>query len=288
VALISAGELAHRLAAAPDALRAVDVRWYLNQPGKGQAAYESGHLPGAIFLDVDLDLSDPDGLGSPGRHPLPSPAVFARRLGSAGVGSRHFVVAYDDVGGTMASRLWWMLDNLRHRGGVAVLDGGITAWTASGEALQTVRPDYGPEVLELAPDWTNVILRDDLARSLGRVALLDARAPERYRGEVEPIDPVAGHIQGATSSPTSANLGLDGRFLPAQKLRDRYAELAAGRPVVTYCGSGTTACHNSLAMRVAGLPDPILYVGSYSDWSRSGMPVVAGAEPDPGAQRRDR
>jgi thiosulfate/3-mercaptopyruvate sulfurtransferase len=288
--LISVDALGRRLAVSDDELRVVDVRWYLKQPGKGHAAYDAGHIPGSIFLDLDDDLSDPHGLGAPGRHPLPRPADFRRRLEAAGIGSRHFVVAYDDSGGTTAARLWWMLDNLRHGGGVAVLDGGIGAWIAADGALDTSEPHHPPEALDLDEDWTNVIERTGLAGRLGDLTLLDARAPERYRGEVEPIDPVAGHIASAVNAPTAANLGADGRFLAPAELRRRYSELIDGRPVVTYCGSGTTACHNSLAMRIAGLPDPILYVGSYSDWSRSGMPVVTGDEPVPvlDAQRRER
>jgi thiosulfate/3-mercaptopyruvate sulfurtransferase len=288
--LISVDELGRRLATDDDAIRVVDVRWYLNRTGAGRTAYDAGHIPGAIFLDLDTDLSDPNGLGAPGRHPLPPPAAFRRRLEAAGIGSRHFVVAYDDSGGTTAARLWWMLDNLRHRGGVVVLDGGIGAWISAGGALDTSDPHYPPGTLDLKDEWTNVVERSELAGRLGDLTLLDARAPERYRGEVEPIDPVAGHIATALSAPTAANLGADGRFLAPAELRQRYSGLVDGRPVVTYCGSGTTACHNSLAMRIAGLPDPILYVGSYSDWSRSGMPVVTGDEPVPvlEAQRRER
>jgi thiosulfate/3-mercaptopyruvate sulfurtransferase len=288
--LISVDDLARRLAADDQEIRVVDVRWYLNRPGAGRAAYDAGHIPGAVFLDLDADLSDPHGLGAPGRHPLPQPAAFRGRLEAAGIGSRHQVVAYDDSGGTTAARLWWMLDNLHHRGGVSVLDGGIVAWVTAGGTLDPSEPHYRPETLELDDEWTNVVERSELAGRLGGLTLLDARAPERYRGEVEPIDPVAGHIATAVNAPTAANLGTDGRFLAPPELRQRFSELTDERPVVTYCGSGTTACHNSLAMRIAGLPDPILYVGSYSDWSRSGMPVVTGDEPVPvlDAQRRER
>jgi thiosulfate/3-mercaptopyruvate sulfurtransferase len=279
MALISVDELARRVDAGDDGLRIVDLRWYLKRPGDGRAAYEAGHIPGAIFLDLDDDLSDDAGLGAPGRHPLPSPAAFARRLESAGIGSNHLVVAYDDAGGTIAARLWWMLDNLGHRGGVAVLDGGIAAWAVAGLPLTQSLPDYPPARLELDDHWTNVIARDELARRLGSVTLLDARAPERYRGEVEPIDPVAGHIPTAVSAPTTENLGPDGRLKTPAELYRRYSAMAGNGSVVTYCGSGTSACHNSLSMRIAGMSDPILYVGSFSDWSRSGMPVATGAQP---------
>jgi thiosulfate/3-mercaptopyruvate sulfurtransferase len=278
VSLISVAELAARRE--DPNTRIVDVRWYLNKPDAGRAAYDAGHIPGAIFMDLDTDLADANGFGAPGRHPLPSAEAFRRHMESFGIGSESYVVAYDDIGGAVAARLWWMLDNLRHRGGVAVLDGGIGAWVAAGMPLATDQPRYPQRHLELDTDWTNVIARDDLAARLGEVDLLDARAAERYRGEVEPIDPVAGHIPTAVSAPTAANLDPSGSFLAPGELRERYAQLLHGdRPAVTACGSGTTACHNSLAMRLAGLPDPILYVGSYSDWSRSGMPIATGDEP---------
>lgn len=256
-------------------MRVVDVRWYLGKPGAGRIAYEAGHIPGAIFLDLDADLSDADGYGAPGRHPLPSPQQFSRRLAHAGIGSDSFVVAYDDSGGTTAARLWWMLDNLRHRGGVAVLDGGIQAWISSWRELSRDHVELPHAHLELDAEWRSVINREGLASRLGEVRLLDARAPERYRGEVEPVDPAAGHIPTAESFPTAGNLSTDGTFLSTDTLRERFANVSA--PAVVYCGSGTTACHNVLAMRLAGTPDPTLYVGSFSDWSRSGMPVATGA-----------
>jgi thiosulfate/3-mercaptopyruvate sulfurtransferase len=274
MALISVGELASRLDS-PD-VRVMDVRWYLNRPGQGRQAYESGHIPGAIFLDLDEDLSSEEGAG---RHPLPYPLDFRRRLESAGIGSEHHVVAYDDMGGTVAARLWWMLDNLGHQS-VAVLDGGLRAWTETGHELSREEPKWPQAKLRLNDRWTNVIDREELADRLGRVTLLDARAPERYRGEIEPIDPAAGHIPTAVNAPTSGNLDDDGRFLPPERLEQRFTGLLQDRsPVVTSCGSGTTACHNALAMRLSGLPDPILYVGSFSDWSRAAMPIATGAEP---------
>jgi len=259
----------------PD-LRIADVRWYLGRPGAGLAAYSEGHLPGAIFVDLDADLSAPSG---PGRHPLPDPAAFARHLGNLGFGVDHLIVAYDDAGGGVAARLWWMLDDLGHPN-VAVLDGGIGAWTAAGLRLTTDEPDRLPVALELADRWTNVIQRDELTRRLGKVVLLDARAPERYRGEVEPIDPAAGHIPTARSAPLGENLDQAGRFRAPAELTTRFRALGADRgTVVTSCGSGTNACQNALAMRLAGLPDPLLYVGSFSDWSRSGMRVAVGPKP---------
>ena len=274
----------------------VDVRWYLGKPGAGRAAYDEGHLPGAIYLDLDDDLADLNGLGAPGRHPLPSPAAFIERMAAAGIGDDDRVVGYDDVGGWVAARLWWMLDNLGFgkRGvegeWVGVLDGGIKAWVEAGQALEHERPELGPARLTaatLASEWHGVIERAELKSRLGTVTLLDARAAPRYRGEVEPVDPVAGHIPTAISAPFDMNLDTNGRMLGPGALRATYSELGIGAPsgdepardVVASCGSGTSATHHSLAMRLAGLPDPILYVGSYSDWSRSGEPIATGPEP---------
>jgi len=275
----------------------VDVRWYLGKPGAGRAAYLEGHLPGAIFLDLDEDLADPNGLGAPGRHPLPSPAAFIERMAAAGIGDGDRVVGYDDAGGWVAARLWWMLDNLGYgRRGVdgewvGVLDGGIKAWIEAGEALD--HGDHAPRAAAalsaatLADEWRGVIEREALKSRLGSVTLLDARAAPRYRGEVEPIDPVPGHIPTAVSAPFDMNLDTNGRMLGPGALRATYSELGIDAPsgdepardVVASCGSGTSATHHSLAMRLAGLPDPILYVGSYSDWSRSGEPIATGPEP---------
>lgn len=276
--IISPSELAGRLRTEPDRLRVVDVRWVLGQPGRGREAYDRDHVPGAIFLDVDGDLTATEG---PGRHPLPSPTVFRQRLEAAGIGSGHLVVAYDDVGGWVAARLWWMLDDLGHER-VAVLDGGYPAWVSDGHSVTRDVPEYPPARLELAPAWRNTIDREGLIERLGDVVLLDARGGPRYRGEVEPIDPLPGHIPTAISTPTDATLGSDGRLLDPAGLAERFRAMGAdgsAGPVVTSCGSGVSACLNSLAMRVAGLPDPILYPGSYSDWSRAGLPVAIGPEP---------
>lgn len=259
-------------------LRIVDVRWVLGEPGRGREAYDAAHIPGAIFLDVDEDLVAPSG---PGRHPLPTPQEFRTRLEAVGIGSEHSVVAYDDVGGWVAARLWWMLDDLGHED-VAVLDGGFQAWTGAGYPTTQEVPDFEPAKLELADRWSKVIDLEGVRDRLGDVVLLDARGAPRYRGETEPIDAVAGHIPTALSVPTAGNLGLDGRLLPASELRARFLALGAdgsSRQVITSCGSGVSACFNSLAMRVAGLPDPILYPGSYSDWTQRAMPVATGAEP---------
>jgi thiosulfate/3-mercaptopyruvate sulfurtransferase len=278
--IISADELRRRVDEAPDTVRIVDCRWYLGKPGAGPTAYAAGHLPGAIHLDLDDDLSDPNGFGAPGRHPLPSPAAFASRLGGDGIGDEHLVVAYDDVGGWVAARVWWMLDTLGHHE-VAVLDGGLEAWTQAGGELAADAPLWPPAELHLADTWSGVISRDELRARLGTVVLLDARGGPRYRGETEPIDPVAGHIPTARSAPVDGNL-VDGRFRPPAELAERFRALGAdgsAGPVVTSCGSGTSAIHHTIAMRLASLPDPILYVGSYSDWSRSGEPIADGPEP---------
>ena len=283
--LISATDLRSRVEAGGPDLRVIDCRWVLGQPGAGSRAYAAGHLPGAVHVDIDDDLSDPAGYGAPGRHPLPPPPSFAATMRAIGLRDQELVVAYDDLGGWVAARLWWMLNSLGHRS-AAVLDGGIQAWEAAGGTLTTAVPAITPathDELHLGDAWTGVISREELKARLGSVVLLDARGAPRYRGEVEPIDPVAGHIPTARNAPTDGNLvAPGGTFLPRAALADRFRALGADGsdgPVVTSCGSGVSALHHSLAMRAAGLPDPILYVGSYSDWSRSGEPVATGPEP---------
>jgi thiosulfate/3-mercaptopyruvate sulfurtransferase len=272
--IVSPEELFQRLS--DPSLRVADVRWYLGKPGRGRTLYEEGHLPGAIFVDLDEVLAAHDG---PGRHPLPDPAEFARSLAALGIGDEHEVVVYDDVGGSVAARLWWMLDNLGHRA-VRLLDGGIPAWVAAGLPVETAVATYPPAPLDLASTWRRMIDRDALRDQLGSVTLLDARAGERYRGEVEPVDPVPGHIPTAVSAPALGNVGPDGRLLAPAALLERYRALGVDdRPAITSCGSGVTACLNALAMRVAGLPDPILYAGSYSDWSSAGEAIATGNEP---------
>ena len=270
-------ESLHARLGSPD-LCIVDMRWVLGSAGGGRAAYDAGHLPGSIFLDLDTDLAASDG---PGRHPLPSPAAFRERLEAAGIGDSDEVVAYDDVSGSVAARLWWMLDDLGHER-VRVLEGGIAGWTAAGFPLTTEVPDSRARGrLHLRDAWSKVIDRAGVAAGLGDLVLLDARSGPRYRGEIEPIDAVPGHIPTARSAPVDGNVGPDGRLLPAGALTARFESLGAtgaSGSVVTSCGSGVTACFTSLAMRIAGLPDPILYAGSYSDWSRAGMPVADGPE----------
>jgi thiosulfate/3-mercaptopyruvate sulfurtransferase len=277
MSLISADALHDRID--DPQLRLADVRWWLADPPKGRRDYDTGHIPGAVFVDLDTDLVASEG---PGRHPLPEPVAFLRRMESLGFDVSSRIVAYDDAGGTVAARLWWMLDDLGHHQ-VQVLDGGIGAWVEAGGQLMTTVPTPLPGRLGLRERWSKTIDQAALIARLGSIAIVDARAHERYRGDIEPIDPVAGHIPTALSRPTAGNIGPDGRLLPAEQLRARFEALggpeAPGEGVVVACGSGVKACHNALAMRVAGLPDPLLYPGSYSDWSRSGLPVATGDDP---------
>jgi thiosulfate/3-mercaptopyruvate sulfurtransferase len=292
--LISVQELAERLD--DPRLRVCDIRWSLARPNGGREAYDEGHIPGAIFVDLDRVLAAPPGEG---RHPLPDPAGFAAQLGALGIATDDAVVAYDDADGSIAARLWWMLDSLGHED-VAVLDGGLAAWVEAGRPLSADPVLLAPARFERIGPWRRTIDRHELRRRLAAsgpastahrqdgtqgiprpLRLLDVRAPERYRGEIEPIDPVAGHIPGAISAPYSGNTGTSGRFLAAETLRDRYRSLV-GDPDITdvavQCGSGVNASQAALAMRIAGLPDPLLYPGSYSDWSRAGWPVNTGVE----------
>lgn len=271
MSLIPPETLLQRLGA-PD-LRVADVRWWLGDPERGRRGFAAAHLPGAVFVDLDADLSAPVG---PGRHPLPSPTAFAARMAELGIDDASDVVVYDDAGGTVAARLWWMLDDLGHRR-VHVLDGGIAAWAAIGGPVTREVAAYPAGRLTLRDHWTRTIDRDGLVARLGSVGLIDARAPERYRGDVEPVDAVPGHIPTAVNLPLAGNLGPDERFRDPKALRARFEHL--GDEVVSYCGSGVNACHNALAMRVAGLPDPLLYPGSYSDWAGTGMPIATGEEP---------
>ena len=218
----------------PD-LRIADVRWYVGEPERGRREYDDAHIPGAIFVDLDRDLAAPGGAG---RHPLPDPAVFAQRMGQLGFGSGDLIVVYDDVMGTVAARLWWMLDNLGYER-VALLDGGFRAWRMADLPQSSVVPTPEPREIQLADRWSNVVDRDELIGRLDDVTLIDARAPERYRGEVEPIDPRAGHIPSAVSAPAKTSLAEDGRFLEPAGLAERLRSVAPeGRSVVVSCGSG--------------------------------------------------
>lgn len=252
--LVSGATLAEHL----DRVRVVDVRWYLDGRS-GLAAYESGHLPGAVWLDIDADLSAP-ATREDGRHPLATPEQFAAALGRAGIAAGMPVVAYDDAGGSVAARLWWMLHVLGEP--VAVLDGGIDAWPG---ALTTDRPEITPVRREPQPWPADRFVSADQVAASGAAAIFDARTAERYARGDPAIDPRPGHIPGARSAPWGGNLDADGRFRAPQELRDRFAA-ARGRPAIAYCGSGVTACHDLLTMELAGITDTALYPGSWSQW----------------------
>jgi len=260
-------------------LRIADVRWALSGPS-GRERFEEGHIPGAVFLDAERELSSP-GEG-PGRHPVPTPAKLARVLGSAGIGDEHVVVAYDDTGGSIAARLWWLVRHFGHEGACAVLDGGIGAWTDAGMPHSTEPVAHAPTTWTPGPTRDDTLDADAVAGLTHDAAvLLDARAAERYRGETEPVDPRAGHIPGALCAPFAGNLGPDGRFLAPDALRQRYVSLGAGdRAVVAYCGSGISAAHDLLALELAGIDGARLYEGSWSDWSSDpSRPAATGPIP---------
>jgi thiosulfate/3-mercaptopyruvate sulfurtransferase len=264
--LITATELSRRL----DEVVLCDIRWDLVDPGKGRQTYADGHIPGAVFVDLDHDLASPPGLD--GRHPLPSVSDFASTLGRLGIEPHTNVVAYDDSGGRMASRLWWMLRSIGHED-VQVLDGGFPAWVAAGGAIETGIITPEPATYAAPEGFTGVVTRDQLD---GR-AIVDARPGERYRGEVEPVDANAGHIPGALNIPSGDNLGELDHFHDASRLSDVYLEVPDD--VVVSCGSGVTACHTALALVTSGRPMPDVYVGSFSEWSRRDLPVSTGPNP---------
>jgi thiosulfate/3-mercaptopyruvate sulfurtransferase len=261
----------------------LDCRFDLVQSGAGRLAWLAGHVPGARYADLDRDLAAPVGPGT-GRHPLPERTAFAARLASWGIGSDSQIIAYDDSGGAYAARAWWMVRWLGSTR-VAVLDGGFKAWVAAGYPLEsggageapTACPKFDTRAGEEALGSAEVAaaLRDP-----GRL-LVDARAPERFAGDVEPLDAVAGHVPGAVNHPFGWNLGADGRFKAPAELRRLWLERLAGRPpaaMIAMCGSGVTACHNLLALEVAGLGGGRLYAGSWSEWIRDpARPVGRGA-----------
>jgi thiosulfate/3-mercaptopyruvate sulfurtransferase len=279
LALVAAGE---RRARGERDLRVVDVRWYLDPSRRGRDAYRAGHIPGAVFLDVEEDLSAPGGgRGLPaGRHPWPDEAQVARVMGHAGIGPDTRVVAYDDASGSIAARLWYLLRAFGHDE-VAVLDGGIAKWLAEGRPLATDVPVFEPArfAARARPGW--VVAKPEMVREHGSRLVLDARAGERYRGEKEPVDPRAGHIPGARNAPWADNVTQDAVpvFRSPAELRARYEALgAAEREPVVYCGSGVTACHDLLALHVAGLRGR-LYAGSWSEWSSDPtLPAARGEE----------
>lgn len=237
-----------------------DTRWYLDGRS-GRASYDAGHIPGARFVDLDTDLSAPPGPG--GRHPLPSPEAFAHAMGRLGIADDSMVVAYDDAGGMVAGRMWWMLDAV----GVAcaVLDGGVQAWTGP---LELDAPAVEPASFPVTP-WPpeRFVTADQVADRSPTTVLIDARGAERYRGDENPIDPRFGHVPGATSAPFAANLA-DGRLRDPDDLADHYHGLGitGDSQVVAYCGSGVSACVDLLALRLIGVDRTGLYVGSWSEW----------------------
>ncbi|MBD0863585.1 sulfurtransferase [Gordonia sp. zg691] len=275
--LISPLDLAEMLLGTPPVV--LDVRWQLGD-FDGRAAYREGHIPGAVYVDLDTELAAPPSGPVGGRHPLPAPADLQEAARRWGINDGVPVVVYDDSGNLAAARAWWLL---RWAGvaDVRLLDGGLAAWR--GEGLRTTTGDGGtPRAgrVTLTPDRLPVATIDDVAS--GPAHLLDARATERYRGDVEPVDPRAGHIPGAVSAPTADNIDATGRFRPADDLRRRFAGLgvdAEAGDVVVYCGSGINAAHQIAALAIAGI-DATLFPGSFSQWSSDpDRPVAAGDQP---------
>jgi thiosulfate/3-mercaptopyruvate sulfurtransferase len=291
--LISAQQL-QGLVDAKARLMVFDCTFELMDAAAGEKHYLASHIPGAVYAHLDDALSDklqPDANGqahphadaaSGGRHPLPSREKFAMWLSSVGFANDMQAVVYDRNGANYCGRLWWMLKWAGHEA-VAVLDGGLQAWQAAGGAVSSgVEPSHFQTNFELGPPLRRLVGTDEIAGGLAARAqtLVDARGPQRFRGEVEPLDPIAGHIPGALNRPFTQNIGPDGRFKPAAQLREEFDALLAGRDpssVVMYCGSGVSAVPNVIAMELAGLPPAGLYAGSWSEWSRlPRMPVEKG------------
>ncbi len=265
--LISTDELAHRL----EMVTVLDVRYRMGGP-PGPQEFAEGHIPGAAYVDLDTALAAPP--GSRGRHPLPAIEDFEAAMRAAGVSDHRPVVVYDDWAGRAAARCWWLLRWAGHRD-VRVLDGGWSAWLTDGRAISTASDQPAPGDFRAEPGSGLVVEADQVLDLADRGVLIDARNPERFRGDVEPVDPVAGHIPGAVNVPTGANLTEDGHFRTPEELREVYA-MTGGREVAAYCGSGVTAAHDILAMSVAGI-DARLYAGSWSEWvADPRRPVVTG------------
>jgi len=280
---MSVEELAAALAggaAGDTGLVVVDCRFNLLKPDAGKAAWLEGHIPGAFHADLDRDLSSPRGAET-GRHPLPDPERLRTLLSGFGIGKTTRVVAYDESGGSLAARLWWLLRWMGH-GPVVLLDGGFSAWQKAGLPVDQDVPAMRTGRFEGRPGQMPVRDAGQVAEGLasGKIRLLDLRAEERFLGRTEPIDPVAGHVPGAINAPFAGNLAADGRFRPGDVLASRYAPLVAGRPlgeIVCMCGSGVTACHGIFALELAGMPGAALYPGSWSEWIRSpDRPVATG------------
>ncbi|WAS95701.1 sulfurtransferase [Nannocystis punicea] len=281
--LISADNLVERLAAAPADVAVFDCRFDLADTGAGEASFHAGHIPGAHYLHLDRDLSGRK-TGTNGRHPLPSRDALVATLADRGLRQGQQVVAYDAQGGMYAARLWWLLRWLGHDS-VAVLDGGLQAWQAAGQPLtsetpQPARGDFRASTPLESPVDVHAVLANLTSRAR---TVVDARAPDRYRGENETIDPVGGHIPGAINRFFKDNLAADGRFKAGPELHEQFATLLAGTEpnrVILQCGSGVTACHNALALEIAGLHGASLYPGSWSEWSADpARPVATGPNP---------
>jgi len=256
----------------------VDCRFSLADAETGAYAYRHGHLPTARYAHLNDDLSSPV-TGHTGRHPLPDFRALVNKLGAWGINNHSQVVVYDDAGGAFAGRLWWLLRCLGHRN-VAVLDGGIQAWQRQGHVLTTALPASKPAIFRPYWDAAGCLTAREVENGLARktICLIDARTPERFAGQFEPIDPVAGHIPGALNRPFQKNLGDGGLFLSAEALRAQFARLLGDKTpeqTVHNCGSGVTACHNLLAMEHAGLTGSKLYAGSWSEWIRDKNRAVA-------------
>lgn len=268
--------LAERAAGEP--IRVLDVRWRLDRPD-GHSEYLDGHIPGAVYVDLDTQLAQ-KGDAAHGRHPLPTVEALQDAVRSWGISDGDRVVVYDNAKSTAASRAWWLL---RYAGlsNVRVLDGAFAEWKAQGNEVETGEHTVEPGTATLSYGHLPVLDIEDAAAFPAEGVLLDARAPERYRGETEPLDPRAGHIPGALNAPSTGNVDRQGRFLPADQLRERFAEIGVqdDAPVAAYCGSGITAAHNALALTIAGF-EPAVYPGSWSQWSNHpDRPAAVGAEP---------
>jgi thiosulfate/3-mercaptopyruvate sulfurtransferase len=256
----------------------IDCRFDLTDPEAGARLYAAAHIPGARYAHLNDDLSDPVTAAS-GRHPLPDPKRLAQRLGAWGIGESTQAIAYDDASGATAARLWWLLRWVGHDR-VAVLNGGLRAWRAAGYPLTDQPAVATPRAFTARPDPRAFLDVDAVMQGLARkqIALVDARSAERFAGRNEIFDPVAGHVPGARNHPFQKNVDADGRFLPADALRETWRVTLAGTPaerVVAMCGSGVTACHNLLALEIAGLHGARLYPGSWSEWIRDPARTVA-------------
>jgi thiosulfate/3-mercaptopyruvate sulfurtransferase len=276
-ALISVPQLAPRLGA-PDWV-VIDCRFDLARPEAGEAAYRQGHIPGARYAHLDRDLAAPRQAGS-GRHPLPEPEVLAAVFGRWGIDHAAKVVAYDDAGGAIAARLWWLLRWMGHAD-VGLLDGGWGAWQAAGMAIDSTPARCEPKLFTGGPGHMPVIDAGEIAARLQdpRFLLIDARAAARFSGEVEPIDVVAGHVPGAKNLPFQDSLDARGSFRDRTTLEGRFGDLMRGRDaanVAVMCGSGVTACHNLFSMELAGYPGARLYPGSWSEWITDPVRPIAG------------